>query len=404
MGINERIKAMETDYLRKVSPVERLFTILAETDPPFCNTMIVEGEGEIDEAVWKKAVAEACQANPGSRLVYKGRSLWAKWIDSGVATPVRFVDGSRWSGYDSEGASFLYDPLPFKTDYSSEVLVVKGSPTRVVFRTSHATMDGTGTWLWALDIFRALRGEPLEGALSTFNDKELVAKLNFSNREPRMVRDCLAPTGRPDGDEKSFSFVWKRVTLQGKFSKLLTQMTMAAAKEARKQGQGNVRIAVPLDLRKRVPDTCSTANLSRRIILDVPPESTFEEIDLQLKHKLGNLNRDTKTGVVLTYLPSTWLKNMVFAYRTNNLKHGMYRDSGTISNGGKLPIEPLRGAGFETKSFFWIPPQLENKPFFLSTIGYNNTLEMVTGMPKNLASQGRLDQFVSNIIAELKQV
>ena len=192
---------MSNPYTRKVTPLERLFIVLAELDTPFSNQMVLEGTGTLDESRWEKAVHEACEANPGSRVVYRGRSRWAKWVDTGVAVPVRSFDGSRWNAQGPEGAPFFFEPLPFKDTHSCEVVLVQGDPARVVFRSLHAVMDGRGTLFWAQDIFRALRGEPLIGTTSTMTDVEIMSRLNYPVNLPRKPKDCLAPTGAIDGDE-----------------------------------------------------------------------------------------------------------------------------------------------------------------------------------------------------------
>lgn len=394
---------MNSTFQRNVSPVERLFTIFSETDPPFCNQMILEGTGVIDKSLWEKAVAEACEANPSSRVIYKGRSLWAKWVDTGVPAPIRFVDGSNWSGYDFNGAPFFNDPLPFKTSHSAEIVVVNGcdNPQRVIFRTLHATMDGGGTWQWAHDVFRALRNEPLDGWRDTINDKEFLKSLKLKPAKPEGYTKCLTPTGSPDATQ-DHGYVWNRVTLKGKFSRLLPQLALAVAKEARKQGQGNVRIGVPLELRRRIPDTKSSSNLTRRIYLEVPPDATLESVTAELVAKLENLYDDPDGTNFYGYLPKFWLRFLYLSSRKNCRKTGSAKDSGTISNGGKLSLDELHGGGFVTESFFWVPPVIETKPLFLSTVGHGNSLEIVTAMPKIHGSNGRLENFVSNVLAELK--
>lgn len=394
--------SMETTFKRKVSPLERLFLMIAETDPPFCNQMILEGNGTIEESALQKAVEAASEANPGSRLIYTGRSAWAKWVDSGITPPIRTVDGTNWSGYEAEGAPFFFDPVPFRTTNSAEVLIVKGSPTaptRYVFRTLHATMDAGGTWLWVHDMFRFLRNEPLVGAKSTINDKELMDSLDLKDKEQPRLENCLTPVGGPEGNEPGFT--WKRVRLEGKFKKLLPKMALAIAKEAWKLGQGKVLFAIPLELRRRIPDTASTANLSRRIFIEIQQEDTVETITEQVKDKLDNLCADPSFTSFISFVPMGLMKYFTLSSMEKNLQKGFYRDSGTLSNGGLLPIDLLGGGGFEPTGFFWIPPQMQTKPFFLSTVGYNGLLEFVVAMPKVLASNGRLDKFTENVIAQI---
>ena len=394
------MKSVNAPYKRKVTPLERLFIVLAELDMPFSNQMVLEGTGTLDESRWKRAVEEACEANPGSRVVCRGRSMWARWSDSGVSVPVRSFDGSGWSAQGPEGAPFFFEPLPFRTSHSCEIVLVHGDPARVVFRSLHAVMDGRGTLFWAQDVFRALRGEPLVGSSSTMTDVEIISRLNYPVNLPRKPKNCLAPTGAIDGDEPGHT--WKRARVQGRFSKLLPQVAILTAGETRKQGPGNVCFNIPVDLRPRMPDLRSTANLTRRIILNTPPEATVGDIQKQLEERLDSLSGDPKLLKLLCYVPEGWIKSLFQSARTKNLRNGLYRSSGSISNLGRLPMDTLGGGGFEVKSGFFVPPGTDGKPFFITLSGCGGSIDIVLAMPKILATNGRLDRLLSNIVSGLK--
>ncbi|MFC1888305.1 hypothetical protein ACFL4G_00975 [Thermodesulfobacteriota bacterium] len=394
------MKAKNSIFFRKVSPIERIFIALDKIDTPFAIQMVLEGTGTLDESRWKKAVNKACEANPGSRLVYRGSSRWARWVDTGVAPPVRIFDGSDWSAHGPEGASFLYDPLPFKETHSCEVALVQGDPVRVVFRTFHAVMDGRGTLFWVEDVFRALRGEPLIGSSSTMTDVELVSLLDYPVKRQHRPKNCPAPTGPVDGDEAGQT--WRRASVQGRFSKLIPQVAVLTAKETRKQGQGDVYFNVPVDLRSRMPNIRSTANLTRRIILNIPPEATVESVQREMMGKLDNLRGDSQLLKAFCYTPLGWLeKSMNFAMK-RTLRDGLYRGTGTITNVGKLPMSTLRGGGFEAQSGFIIPPGTDSKPVFMTLSGLGDSIDIVIAMPKMLATNGRLDELLSNIVSGLK--
>lgn len=391
---------MKTAYQRHVSPLERVFVLLAEIDQPFSNQIVLEGTGTFDVPRWEAAVAAACEANPGSRVIYKGWSRWAKWVDTGTAAPVRLCDGARWSGNDPEGASFLDDPLPFRRSHSCEVLLVRGDPPRVIFRTLHAVMDGGGTLQWVYDIFRALRGEALTGAASTISDAELMARLGYPAQKKPKPATCLAPTGAMNGEAGGRA--WKRVRVPGTFSKLLPQVALAIAREARRHGPGDVVLNVPFDLRLRVPGLQSTANLSRRIVLNVPPEATMDSLQEQIRYQLENPSADPKLTRLIYYLPLGWMKHLFNRIRQRNLNSGRYHTTGSISNMGRLRMELLQGGGFESRTVFCVPPGTEAKPFFMVLNGCGESMEMTVSMPKALASNSRLDHFMAHIADALK--
>ena len=391
---------MQSNFSRKVSPFERIFLLLAMMDCPFSNQLVLEGTGTLDASRWENAVQAASEANPGSRLLYKGRSSWAQWVDCGVTPPVRNIDGAHWSADGPEGAPFLSDPMPFRDGHSCEVVLVSGDPVRVVFRTLHATMDGGGTLVWVDDIFRALRGEPLIGSASTITDVELLSRTAYPAKREQRPRNCLAPTGCIDGEDAGF--VWKRVRLAGSFSKLLPQTAVSIARQAGKQGPGEVCFNVPFDLRRRIPNIRSTANLTRRLVLNVPPDATIENVQQQMRDKLARPNGDSNLLKLFCYTPLGWIKHLFNAIRRKNLRSGRFHSTGSISNLGQLPIESFRGGGFEAQTGFFIPPGTEAKPFFMTLAGCGNGVEMVVSMPKVLANNGRLERFISRIASDLK--
>lgn len=369
-------------------------------DNPFSNHMVLEGSGRFDAALWEKAVQAASEANPGSRLIYKGCSGWARWVDSGLAPPVRYLNDTGWSGRDPQGAGFLCDPLPMKSSHTCEVVLVDGNPLRVVLRTLHATMDGGGTILWARDIFRALRGEPLVGSSSTITDFELLAQTQYPTRWKGKPRRYPAPTGPADGGDKGC--VWKRVTLRGKFPKLLPQVAWAVAQETRKLGPAQVCFNVPMDLRRRLPGVLSTANLSRRIELHVPPDATVDMLQQQLLIKLKNPNANLKLLKIFEYVPLGGVAYLFKFLRQRSLRTGVYHSTGSISHFGRLPLAAFQGGGFKAATGFFIPPGTEAKPFFMSLAICGEKMELVTCMPNCLASNGRLDRFVDNVAGALK--
>ena len=390
---------MSDVYHRKVSALERLFLVLQYTDPPFANQMVLEGVGTLDESRWKKAVDQACEVNPGSRLVYRGFSYFAKWVDSGVAAPVRLVDGTNWSGMGPEGAPFLDDPMSYKKSHTSEVVLVQGDPPRVIFRTLHTVMDGRGTQTWAEDVFRSLRNEPLIGSSSTMNDVELVASLNKPVKISRRQKGCLAPTGAVDGNE--LGYVWKRARVQGKFSRLLPQIAILIAKETRKHGEGPVVFNIPVDLRPLTSEIRSTANWTRRIRLAPTLEATVESVQQELIQKRDDIPGDPRIVKLLCYLPLNWQARLIRQIKKRNRRKGIYNRTGTISNMGKLPTELYHGGGFETRSGFFVPPETDGKGIFVGLSGSTGAIDVVIALPKVLATNNRIDKLLSNIVSGL---
>ncbi|HOO70348.1 MAG TPA: hypothetical protein PK926_01210 [Spirochaetota bacterium] len=388
-------------YKRKLSFNERFFLVTDRITSPFCNQMIYEGSGEFDLPRWEKALEEASAANPGTRVVLKGLLSCARWVDSGKTPRLRVVDGSSWSGMGDEGAPFLQEHLdPFKGP-SCEVVLIKGRTLRVAFRTHHAVMDGRGTIFWAEEIFRCLRGETPAGSDSTLADYELAWMYQKKGRTPP-PHEFIAPTGKAAGNASGVT--WQRRRLQGKFRNFLGQVSVLVGREARASGNGKVRLTIPVDLRQRSEGLLSTGNLTNTIYILVTPESTADSVAQDVALQLENF------GDCMIYHREKIMSHVPLWFMTRELKKiirekhaaGMYHNSGIISNLGRFDLEKFSGGGFSASSWFAVPPCQEIVPFFMVLAGSGGWVDLMIGMPRVLASGGRLGAFMEHVIAGLE--
>ncbi|MFD0785635.1 hypothetical protein ACFQZ8_17150, partial [Micromonospora azadirachtae] len=150
-------------FSRPISPIEQGYLASAPFLPPFAIQLLVEGAGSIGVTALRRAVAVASEASPGTRMV-GGRRLW---VDGGRTPPVTMLPSLDLD------APALRRPFDLSAGPLSEVLLVPGDPTTIVFRATHAMMDARGVLVWATDVLRALRGERPLGARSPLTDDAL---------------------------------------------------------------------------------------------------------------------------------------------------------------------------------------------------------------------------------------
>ncbi len=387
-------------YSRVLSVNERLWLAADTMNPPFAIQMICEGCGTIDTREWRKAVELASAANPGSRLRLKGLLTSCRWVDSETAPPVLEVDGSAWSGYSPEGAPFLEKPFNVVDGPTCEVLIIHGNPIRIAFRAHHAVMDNHGIIFWAEEIFRALQGKPLRGSYSRATDWDVARSFQSGYRKP-FPHDNLSITGKAEGIESGT--VWGRRSVPGHFQKLLAQVAYHTAQEARRHGEGNVRFAIPIDLRSRIQGLQSTGNLSIGIYIDVRPDTTIDEIGWDIAWQLRE-KRDCmidRWDFLYRYIPISILGQEGTRRIIDHHSKGLYSMSGLISNAGRLNTKHFSGGGFECGSIFAIPPYFSYLPLLLWLYGTGDSVELVYAAPRVLATQGRLDAAIDRIVSAL---
>jgi len=392
----------EQIYTRTLSFNERMLLVCDELCPPVANQLFLEGEGSFDLERWRQAVAIASKANPGSRLTLKGFLGGSRWVDSGITPHVRLVDGTKWDGTGPDGAPFLLDPLPYREGPTCEVVLIEGSPLRVVFRTHHGVMDGRGTLVWAEDIFRVLRGESVLGAVSSVNDVEMARSYQSKFREEYPV-EHLAPSGRAVGNESGM--IWKRLRIEGKFPRILARTILLLAHKAWRHQDGVVRFGIPVDMRAHMGGERSTANLAFCIYVEVKPTSTVEEIatDIATQTKEGREAMQTKGDDLYRYVPIRLMSYKARKMIKERHTKGLYSLSGLITNVGRIPLELFHGGGFTSTAFWGIPPTIEYYPFFLGLAGHGTSMQLIITMPKVLATDGRLDEMFDCLIQGLKK-
>ena len=399
-----------TTYKRRLSPIERYYVSCDRLTYPYhtpcLNQMTLEGEGDVDEAAWANAVKKASLANPGSRLILKGRLGLARWVDSGITTPFRVVDGQDWDGVSGSDAPFLEDPLPAYQGPTSEVMLVKCTRRHyIIFRSHHGVMDGRGTQAFADDVFRALNDQEPLGENSNLSDLDLSLQLT-QERSEMITEEVSAPTGLPEGGETGR--IWYRRTLNGKFSQVLAKVALGVARSANRYSNTDVRLQLPVDMRPRVEGLRSTANLSGGIVMNVPKGTTLDSWKVMIKQKLAD-RREAVIPRFMKFIPIRllcWISLKMMKKANDRLVEkrsltGQYRSSGIISNLGLLPLTKYQGGGFKATSIFFIPPDFDTTAFFLTVTGNEKGLELVLRLPKVLATRGRMNIALDDIEHEI---
>jgi len=387
-------------FSRKLSPTERTLLVADWAARPFANQLVVEGTGTIDEGALKKAVELACKAHPGSRLRLKGRYCFTKWVATGPSAPVKVIRGSEWNGLSSRNAPFLTEPLHPVKGPTSQVVLVPGEKTRIVFRTNHGTMDGRGTQLWAEDVFCALNGGTLIGSSSRVTDMDISA---IARDKPRnsstKIRpsDCIVPTGKSQG--KRSDVIWQRIRLEGKFQYIISKLAILLAKEAWKYQGGRVSFLIPVDMRKRMPGLRSTNNLSSMIHFEVSGQDTVKSVQARISTLLAGQYESLPSWYhILSFIPLSFMKNVYRQSAQENKMTDLYSASAVISNLGKIPMERYACEGFHADGCFFIPPCGEGMSHFMTLAGAGKYVDILAATPHMYATEGRIDTLLAAVV------
>lgn len=277
--------ARAAGYRRPITAMDRWYLAHPRTIPPILQ-VVVEGLGDISEADLVAAVDRATAANPGCRLRKAGK----EWVADGPAPRVRVVAGTVGLAGVADIPA-LHDPLP-ADGALCEVLWCPGESSALVFRASHAIMDGQGRSLWMADVFRALRSEEPVGAPSQITETDVFEHVEAAKSAPsaaagaatdteagaadQTAANCPSPLGEP-GKETGGAHrtAWARRTVDGYHPGLVAKVATALTGI---YGLDVARFGVAFDLRRHLPDELTTGNLVQTVMVDVPAGQTWEEL------------------------------------------------------------------------------------------------------------------------------
>jgi amino acid adenylation domain-containing protein len=339
----------QAGYRRPVTAMDRWYLAHPRAIPPVIQT-VIEGAGAFDLTELTAAVDRASAANPGTRL----RRVGKEWVASGPAPQVRVVAGSA-AKLGVADIPALHDPLP-ADGALCEVLWCPGTPAVLVFRASHAVMDGQGRSLWVADVFRALRGEELIGATSTVTELDVFAKFAVAadRAQPaKAVARCPSPLGEPDREAGARRTAWARRTVDGYHPGLVAKVATALT---RAYGLDVARFAIAFDLRRHVPEARTTGNMVQTEMVDVAAGESWESLYERLLTSMADgdeVSQRTEWGMLR--LPVPVLRAVVKLGEAGPAEKRRYGSVSAISHLDRLDPADLCTPAFEAHTAYSAP-------------------------------------------------
>ncbi|WP_433205889.1 peptide synthetase [Nocardia sp. CA-107356] len=386
----------DTVFRRPISPTERLYFSTRELAPPFLMQLAIHGSGPIGAAELQRAVDIASAANPGSRLVRDGK----EWVDSGAAADVRIVDGGSLNYPALEDDPILNSPIGPTPDRTCEVLLLTGDPVTIVFRVFHGVMDGMGVRMWAMDVFRALRGEEPLGATDPTTDADLVARLGALGRPPLVLPlfPSAAGSGRQDPAASPWLLRHRSIPMTGKGTVARIAAMLATAAGARS------RFMIPVDMRRHAPGIRSTANLALPLFLDVEPGADWrvinadKRIGLQQNRELNQLDNGG-----LSHLPPFVVRAVLRATNWAGSRLGRNIVSATLSHTGRFELDEFSGPNFTATAVRVLPQHTGIMPLLFGIAECGGTTDITVSCRNGEGVEARLESLLDHIASTLER-
>jgi amino acid adenylation domain-containing protein len=333
--------------------------------------LCVEGDGDIDPAALAAAVEAASAACPGARVVRRG----TRWVDSGITPVVKTVQADSFDRVHFDSPVLRRQLTGTRSTPTAEVVLVRGTPTTVIFRTCHCTMDGHGDMLWSREVFRALRGEPLEGATSPLCYSEVLpaiaARLGIELppiAAPLSGHPFQSPLGNlPKGPRRT---MWRRRAIDGIHAGVTAKIArqMVGSVEG---GEGLINI--PVDMRQYMPGLRTTAGMSSGINMAVHEDEDWTDLHARLltsmsEHEYLSFRFDAAVpmmGVPLSVLTGMhrWTDDQA---RKNNdfvSERGLAGFTATVSHLGPVDLADFSCDEFQASTYYslgggWYAPEI----------------------------------------------
>jgi hypothetical protein len=360
--------------------------------------IFLDGQGDIDPEKMQVALRQAAALNPGARLRMHGDGLGCRWSSDGMPTRFRLMDDLAWDGQTEAGAEFITAlPLSLREGPSSELILARRQQGGILltFRVLHAVMDGMGVLHFLHEVFRALRGEPLLGTNAVFSDTDIM-RSRGGQFGPR--HHTPAPVATVKGGDTGYA--WRRLSLTGPRHALLARTALTIAEYARCSSDAPALIAVPVDLRRHVPGIHTTNNCTSMLHIEVGAQDVAETFRSKLRDRLDHGAETAWLSLfgLLKLLPLAWLDHLA-GRRVDNFATKRLLETAVITNPGRFEAKGLSCDGFLPQAIFGMPVLGNTFCFMLSL---DARIEIMMGMPQNMASDGRIEALMDLLKTRLE--
>ncbi|KAJ3170481.1 hypothetical protein HDU87_008775 [Geranomyces variabilis] len=326
-------------FSRTISPNEKSYLAIRSLVPPFAIQLVFSaapGSAIVNEDRLSEAVHNVGDFIPGTRLVARG----GLWVDSGISPPVVAIPARHGEDDNDVNAPWTRRPLHPRAGPTCELLILEDSNS-LVFRAFHGVMDGKGVMLWAENVFRALRGEPLIRCESRETDWDLVRRIMPAGTQSGNVKpkdpDMAWNVGKPNGE-----MVFARISVKGSHSALIAKFAGVLAGQTDVPEAG-LRFLVPVDMRRHDSRlaTESTGNLTMPIFLDVHPNQRWETLQRTLLGLLSTKAELQPSGMesLAQFTPRRALKHAIRLSDRMSRQSNKNIASGFLSHLGRLRVE-----------------------------------------------------------------
>lgn len=324
---------------------------MARCFKPYAVQLLVEAEGVLAAEELERTMDAVCAANPCVCWRVRGNH----W-EEGERPRIRSAASLELAAKDR------LDP----GERPCELVV---GPGGLLFRSSHALMDGGGLMFWAAEFFRALRGEVLQGTHTFVSDFRFLLVHGKPGRETILFRN-----GRPF--QAGEGFTWYVKSAPAGDHGFVAKAIAGLCRE--KGGQ----FMVPVDMR-RFGDVRTTMNMTNMLVVTVEAGASWEEIQCLLLEEMrrGSALQRHWSDRLMYVLPMGSIARTIRRLHARAVRRNRYSFSAVISHLGGVSLADFSAPGFATKRIRPVPLDGPTSGLCLASLESESGLELSLSVP-----------------------
>lgn len=398
-----------TVYTRPLSPLERVCYLgydKGDTSPRMMQFILEGVRGDtLDVSLWRKAVEYVALQCPSSRLRLRGHLGWSHWHASGITPEISVIENTSWNARSLQQAPFLNRRLDTRHGPLCRVVLLQGVVPRVLFQIHHAAMDGMGAIQWIRNLLRFQRGEEIHAINSVAYD---VALSQSQQSVPRRAKssNAIAPLGIANPNSVGVPLFTRR-SLAINDHQLIARLAAALVEfaapllEADATGNHVLRIAVPVDLRRHLPEgENSSANLTGVIELEPTPGQGVRDIQ---KSIITSLREKEDLQFPASLSRAKWWPVRLLTQGERSVLQVLARRqfyySAYISAMGRHDPSQYTVPGFTCNNVYGVITPHPGVPLYISYATLPTRVELMVGSHSCYCDESHFNRFVDQLCA-----
>lgn len=327
--------------IRKITNIEQLYEDVQNVTNTYAIQFILKTDNIKNTDAIEYAIRQVIKSCPEFNVYLKKDNFYPQ------QRPIRIKDIKT-----KESIIYNLDLLKQKidiSDHSIEVYFVRALRDKyLVFRFAHSAMDGKSALLFIQNIANSLNGKELIKCKKAISEKDFLKRLNHYKKNepkfPRIVHDEASTI-------KRYSTRWQVIQLNTYVPGIIAKLSCLLAQEFK---SSQIRVMVPVDLRRYDGNKPYIGNLVLPIFLDVDKSDNYIKINGELLCGLKDskeLNISNTLNNYYRHMPSLLRKTGIKIGCMASRRYNRFSVGAVISHLGRISLNDYSNKYFKVKDF-----------------------------------------------------